>query len=61
MRDIIFELAKEWVKECIKNRSNAQIQEINNMNIPKSIRDRQIRFILSICNICCLSLTNLRN
>ena len=61
MRDIIFELAKEWVKECIKNCSNARIQEINSMNIPQSVKDRQIRFILSICDICCLFLTNLRN
>ncbi len=61
MRDIIFELAKESVKEYIKNFSNARIQAISNVNIPKSIRDRQIRFILSICNICCLFLTNLRN
>ena len=61
MRDITFELVKELLKEYIKNCSNARIQKINSMNIPQSVKDRQIRFILSICDICCLFLTNLRN
>lgn len=61
MRDIIFELAKEWVKECIKNRSNAQIQEINNMNIAEMFKYMLINNISIKRDMYCLLLTILQD
>ena len=61
MRDIIFELEKESVKEYIKNCSNYQIQAINSMNIAKAFKYMLTNNISIKRDICCLLLTILRN
>jgi hypothetical protein len=57
MRDIIFESAKE----CIKNCSNARIQEINNMNIAEMFKYMLINNISIKRDMYCLLLTILQD
>ena len=59
MRDIIFESAKESVKEYIKNCSNARIQAISNMNIPECIKFMIINSISNNRDMFCRILKNM--